>query len=327
MAMAAGNNLANSKPGSVNPRMNATEAYQRSLMANEQLLMQKQQQKRRDAYEAQRARLTDAQIAGAERKLDPAADFRDLKAQGLIPETMTYEEYIQSGFAGRSANPKAFAPKFGKDKDGNAVMLTPTFDPATGRPDVSVTPLPEGFKKDENVVFRDMGDKVNAFSPDGVFLYSVDKGLPPASQPENVREVEEVKQDVKKEADLAEETRLNEKTYGSYQAGMQGLTEALGGTWTGTIGGLIPAVTASQQKADAAKSLMAPILKSLFRESGEGTFTDSDQRILMEMLPGRGDKPETVAFKLGMIDKIVRGKLGIPADTGKTFNIDGLPKD
>jgi hypothetical protein len=56
---------------------------------------------------------------------------------------------------------------------------------------------------------------------------------------------------------------------------------------------------------------MAPILKQLFRDSGEGTFTDSDQALLMKMVPTRKDHPEARKAKLEMIDSIVQAKLGI----------------
>jgi hypothetical protein len=63
---------------------------------------------------------------------------------------------------------------------------------------------------------------------------------------------------------------------------------------------------------------MAPVLKQLFRSSGEGTFTDKDQDLLMEMLPTRKDKPEARAAKLANIDAIVRAKLGMSSSQEQT---------
>ena len=150
MAMAAGHNLANSKPGSVNPRMNATEAYQRSLMANEQLLMQKQQQRRRDAYEAQRARLTDAQIAGAERKLDPFADFDDTVERfgwGDKPtdeQISLYKDFVRSSSPASSRVSKTFI-----GDNGNMWFLDAAGNPSdTGvaAADGKMIDLPSGGK-------------------------------------------------------------------------------------------------------------------------------------------------------------------------------------
>ena len=73
--------------------------------------------------------------------------------------------------------------------------------------------------------------------------------------------------------------------------------------------GFIPALSSNQQIADGAIAAMAPILKQLFRGAGEGTFTDSDQKILNDMLPTRRDSAESAKSKLANIDAIVRAKL------------------
>lgn len=99
--------------------------------------------------------------------------------------------------------------------------------------------------------------------------------------------------------------------YAAYQAGIKSLETAMSGTATGPVAGRIPAVTAAQQTAEGAEATMAPILKQLFRDAGEGTFTDADQALLMKMVPTRKDHPEARAAKIGMIDEIVRAKLGI----------------
>jgi len=85
----------------------------------------------------------------------------------------------------------------------------------------------------------------------------------------------------------------------------------MSGTATGPVAGRIPAVTAGQQIAEGAEATMAPILKQLFRDAGEGTFTDNDQALLMKMVPTRKDHAEARKAKMEMIDGIVRAKLGI----------------
>lgn len=95
-----------------------------------------------------------------------------------------------------------------------------------------------------------------------------------------------------------------------YEVAMEGLIDALGGAHTGPAIGLMPAITANQQIASGAVSAMAPVLKSIFRASGEGVFTDKDQQLLLDMVPTRTDLPEAITAKLANIDRIVRAKLG-----------------
>lgn len=99
--------------------------------------------------------------------------------------------------------------------------------------------------------------------------------------------------------------------YATYQAGVKALEEAMSNTTTGPLVGRLPAVTAGQQIAEGAEATMAPVLKELFRSAGEGTFTEGDQKILMDMVPTRKDHPEARKVKIQMIDAIVRAKLGI----------------
>lgn len=115
------------------------------------------------------------------------------------------------------------------------------------------------------------------------------------------------------------EQKSNESAWNVYNTAMSGLTSALGETDTGPFTGLMPAVTANQQIAEGAVAAMAPILKQMFRAAGEGTFTDSDQKLLMDMVPTRKDRPEAIEAKLQNIDTIVRAKLrmDIAGDTRK----------
>lgn len=95
-----------------------------------------------------------------------------------------------------------------------------------------------------------------------------------------------------------------------YETGITNLKTALGDTTTGPMIGWMPAFTSNQQKAEGAVAAMAPILKEIFRSAGEGTFTEGDQRLLMDMIPGRGTLPEAADAQLQAIDQIVRAKLG-----------------
>lgn len=106
------------------------------------------------------------------------------------------------------------------------------------------------------------------------------------------------------------EEKSNGKALKVYDTAFATLASALGEAHTGPIAGLMPALTSKAQMADGAVAMVLPTLKSVFREAGEGTFTDGDQKLLTDMAPTRRDNPETIKFKLNAIDAIVRAKLG-----------------
>lgn len=93
----------------------------------------------------------------------------------------------------------------------------------------------------------------------------------------------------------------------------KGLEEGLGRTTTGPIMGKLPAFTTDQQIAEGSVAVTAPILKQLFRTAGEGTFTDKDQELLMQMVPTRNDTEEARKWKIENMDRVIRAKLGAGA--------------
>lgn len=113
----------------------------------------------------------------------------------------------------------------------------------------------------------------------------------------------------------AKKTGEIKKAVDMYVAARDGLISGLEGTQTGPVSGRIPAVTTGQQVAEGGVAAMAPVLKQLFRVSGEGVFTDRDQALLLDMVPKRTDHPAARAEKMANIDKIVSAKLGqdVPA--------------
>lgn len=112
-----------------------------------------------------------------------------------------------------------------------------------------------------------------------------------------------------------ERAAKNPIAYETYKAGVAGLETALSKTVTNPLAGRIPALTAAQQTAEGAQATMAPVLKQLFRDAGEGTFTEGDQKLLMDMIPTRTDHPEARKAKLQMIDNVVKAKLGMGGTT------------
>ena len=119
------------------------------------------------------------------------------------------------------------------------------------------------------------------------------------------------------DADIKTEDRSNQKAFDVYNAAKTNLVSALGGTITGPGAGWIPALTADAQIANGAVAMMAPVLKQLFRASGEGTFTDKDQEMLIAMVPTRSTLPEARVVQLAAIDSIVSAKLGNISEEAK----------
>lgn len=117
---------------------------------------------------------------------------------------------------------------------------------------------------------------------------------------------------VKTEQERAEATREKDLSFGLYDTAINQLVSGFDGAITFPGLGSLPALTERQQIAQGGVAAMAPILKQLFRVSGEGTFTDKDQALLMDMLPTRDDLPAARQAKLRALDAIVRTKLGQP---------------
>lgn len=124
----------------------------------------------------------------------------------------------------------------------------------------------------------------------------------------------------KQQADSEANAKKNSKAFGTYQAAIGQLEKAASQTTTNPVAGLLPAVTANAQIMEGSISMMAPVLKEMFRQAGEGTFTDKDQELLLQMVPSRSEHPEAIKAKLEMIDNLVRAKLqqGAPVSQGTT---------
>ena len=114
--------------------------------------------------------------------------------------------------------------------------------------------------------------------------------------------------------DEAQTEKSNTKAWSVYDSAMSNLAKSMGNTSTGAFVGFLPSITANQQIAEGAIAVMAPVLKDMFRSAGEGTFTDADQKMLIQMIPTRKDSPKARIEKIKMIDQVVRAKLG----TGET---------
>lgn len=133
-------------------------------------------------------------------------------------------------------------------------------------------------------------------------------------KPEIENAVTRVVASAKADADLASEAKSNDKALMIYETAFSGLSEALGNTNTGPFFGMMPAFTTEGQIADAAVAATLPILKTMFRSAGEGTFTEGDQKILTNLIPTRKTKSDAAKAQLKALDDIVRSKLGANND-------------
>lgn len=171
---------------------------------------------------------------------------------------------------------------------------------------------------------RDYGDRPFIFDSKSGQLMPVggaagDAALSAADQQREAelqqkRQEAQDKEGAKATAGAAETERSNAAAYSTYETGMRGLADSLGATTTGPVAGLLPAFSDEARIAEGAIAAMAPILKQMFRSAGEGTFTDNDQKLLMDMIPTRQDRPAVQRAKFSNIDSIVRAKLGVGAE-------------
>lgn len=124
-------------------------------------------------------------------------------------------------------------------------------------------------------------------------------------------EAEAARQKAEAEAEAKRSVTQQERdaTYQLYDTAITQLKSGFDGAITFPGMALMPGLTAQQQIAQGGVSAMAPVLKQIFRVAGEGTFTDRDQALLLEMLPTRNDLPAARQAKLDAVDAIVRAKL------------------
>ncbi len=146
-----------------------------------------------------------------------------------------------------------------------------------------------------------------------------------ATRPEIERATSDAKNESEAGAKAKAVAQKNANALATYEAGIKSVSESLGNTLTGPFVGKAPAMTANQQIADGSLAAMAPVLKGLFREAGEGTFTKEDQQILMDMLPTRSDLPAARAAKLKNVDMLIKTKL-TTQPVGDSKEVGEVPK-
>lgn len=215
-----------------------------------------------------------------------------------------------------------------KDPEGNLFYATQVADKTTGRTRTSYAPLsPDGPERPTGrlTLVDELGlsaaesaqrqTQQAAEQASAVATATAQAEL--KTMPELRAAVKAAEQGAMAAAKANEKDRSGQGAYRVWETGMSSLAEAFDKTLTGPVVGWLPAMTSNQQMAVGATAAIAPILKQLFRASGEGVFTDRDQQLLLDMAPTRRDTPEAAAWKIQNIDNIVKAKLGIE-DGGQT---------
>lgn len=135
------------------------------------------------------------------------------------------------------------------------------------------------------------------------------------TEPELAKRIAEAEERVKADFSTQADDRKRASALAVYETSMAGVMEAFGMGNSGPWIGMLPALSQDQKKLEGSIAALAPTLKNVFREAGEGTFTNDDQRLLNEMAPKRTDQPDVAMWKAQNLDNIVRMKLnGQPVD-------------
>ena len=128
-------------------------------------------------------------------------------------------------------------------------------------------------------------------------------------RPEIERAVTTAKEEAKRVIQDKSVARSDQKALNVYESAVAGLLADFETAETGAFVGLLPAITADERVLEASINIMRPVIKSVVREAGEGTFTDSDQKLIDEMMPTRRDSMDVARRKIERLDSFVRSKL------------------
>lgn len=236
--------------------------------------------------------------------------FREEFAQDPVRGAQTLQQ-----FSSILQAPKPGAAQFQKGKtvltkqDGQLGFATSAFSPATGGTETSFTPITGELV---STLGETPTQQTQRKVEEVVKTESAKAGVELRTKPVISAAVEKAVADVKATFETVAGQRSNELTFTTYTTAMKGLADSLAGTDTGPWIGWSPALTSNQQIAEGAIAAMAPVLKDIFRGAGEGTFTEGDQKLLIDMLPTRKDSPKARIAKISSIDAIVRSKLQQP---------------
>jgi hypothetical protein len=110
-------------------------------------------------------------------------------------------------------------------------------------------------------------------------------------------------------AKILDENSSNERILETVESSLEDLEGAFNNALTGPIVGLGPSITKPAQALDLAHATVSAILKQVFKVAGEGNFSDSDQKLLLGLIPDkRTDRSVAIAQK-NLIREIVKSKI------------------
>lgn len=263
----------------------------------------------------------------------------DAMAQKLLAITSPQDYLAYQKTSGSTAqNLQKTGAWLVKNEDGTVSVVTGVFDKNTGGLTTASSKIPggklvsalgeTGDEQSNRKVMETAGQEAAKLgvqlkiSPEIAGAIATEKTIAEiktktALEPSLNTAIDTAKNAAKTIAKASADKKSNAIAWDVYNTGITTLQESLKNTVTGPLTGFIPAITESQQIADGAIALMAPLLKNVFRKAGEGTFTKDDQEILMAMLPTRRDKPAARIAKIKAVNSVVRATLGQPPDTGE----------
>lgn len=243
-----------------------------------------------------------------------------------MPEAFDPQGYsMVKGLASRASQGRG-GYQFGaqqtfKDSEGNLFFGTTQRNPQTGEVGTILSPVGGGVAQPVGGVEMVGGygltgpEKVDQLREETLAKRGAEAAIDLQTKPQIAAATTKATEAAKAAVEASQGQRSNSTAYTAYTAGIKSLADALGSTTTGPVAGMLPAFSDEARIADGAIAAMAPILKQMFRSAGEGTFTDSDQKLLMDMIPTRQDGPAVQRAKFSNIDSIVRAKLGVGAES------------
>jgi hypothetical protein len=224
--------------------------------------------------------------------------------------------------AEQQINPVKRAPmhfsgqSIGKDSEGNLFAIMTKSDPESGTTEPVLTHLsgdpsvkPIGKISLVDALGQTVSDKIQNEAKTAAQKTEAELAVKFKLEPKVQAAVGEAVKITEMNVKNIGQNKSNDAALAVYDTAIKGLAESLGKTVTGPVAGWLPAMTDDQQAAEGALAVMAPVLKGIFRASGEGTFTKDDQEVLMRMLPTRKDTPAARKSKLASVDAVVRAKL------------------
>ena len=236
-------------------------------------------------------------------------------AAKLAAAELSWATQVLGGDKRVKSGPRASAPvTLINPETKEKILVAPVVDPNTLEATLSIFDFPAGFEISTETAEEKRAADLIANIQELTDTLRTKFEL----EPELKGAISEAQATATAKVRLQEVKRVQKISFNTFQLGVDNLRKAFAETNTGFLVGRIPAITAKQQIAEGTVAIMAPLLKALFRESGEGIFTDRDQELLNDMAPKRTDEPEAVEYKINAIVMVVRAKLGIESETQST---------